>query len=914
MSPHMKQGPMYRFAPDSRAPRGRLITVFCLAAAVALTGCTGNGGNPIPENASKVLQAVAVTAGSDSTVERLTSTVVATVAGSGEDVTATVDHSPADAVAELPVRVLTSYRAGDKWGTDLSELKGHDGRIEIELTVENLTGVAREVSFDADGQSISQQALVSAPLTVVASTELSGVSPDQVVTASADAATPLTNGILSQTSQGHPVVQWATILAPPTLPPTAALRLVIDASDFQVPTFVVSVQPGLVADPSISALVGSTFGSSDTLELQTRTVAVVGDVTAILSKASKVISRVRKNLEDTSATLGSKTVADLKASSTSVTTSMEQVSAELDGLSADLEQSLGSTRDSLLDTLSQTVAAIDELLGDTSASPATPEVSGEGCAASVAAPASASSVYGYLMEVIGQLDGYSSATKACKLQIQQSLLDSIGPGTPDATSCLGATSATCSLFSAQQSFGEVVTTLLADGESAVQALQPEVMVNTRAAFDELSAQVDLTFAAAAGVDSDAFDATLSALDLVDQALDDIEADLSGLSDQVDHLHDEATAARADENSLTTQGTSLADELCSRAEAGEMSVETANALRAYLVSSSCPAADGSTTVLALPSGVPAPLVERIEGQVAAWDDLISALDTDSASGLGGELAAFVSDIETARDAVVEAMDAATGAGGDQEGAAAALTSALAQLVIDRDSTATRLAALEVQQSTLEEAVRTAFSDAAANAEGVSSGLDPTIRQLRERAEVSAEELGVLFDKAGAGLADAASGISADAGEAIEEQKAQAHSTEEQASAAVTAQVANQIKTIDAGVTSATKDLDGASALLAADLRAVLLDLGERKVKGPGLLGAMATSAATAGSADYQVALATQSTTSFANLRASDIAGILFGQAQSTASLEALAELPAFDLQLPPGAEHRTVYTFTIGQPK
>ena len=107
------------------------------------------------------------------------------------------------------------------------------------------------------------------------------------------------------------------------------------------------------------------------------------------------------------------------------------------------------------------------------------------------------------------------------------------------------------------------------------------------------------------------------------------------------------------------------------------------------------------------------------------------------------------------------------------------------------------------------------------------------------------------------------------------------------------------------------MEAAGALLTQDLNRVLLDLGDRKVNGSGLLGAMTTGAATARSADYQLALATDTTTSYANVRSADIGGLLLRQAQSDASLQMAAALPAFGMDLPTGTEHRTVYTFHIG---
>ena len=110
------------------------------------------------------------------------------------------------------------------------------------------------------------------------------------------------------------------------------------------------------------------------------------------------------------------------------------------------------------------------------------------------------------------------------------------------------------------------------------------------------------------------------------------------------------------------------------------------------------------------------------------------------------------------------------------------------------------------------------------------------------------------------------------------------------------------------------MEAAGALLTQDLNRVLLDLGDRTVNGSGLLGAMTTGAATARSADYQLALATDTTTSYANVRSADIGGLLLRQAQSDASLQMAAALPAFGIDLPTGTEHRTVYTFHIGSAK
>ena len=163
----------------------------------------------------------------------------------------------------------------------------------------------------------------------------------------------------------------------------------------------------------------------------------------------------------------------------------------------------------------------------------------------------------------------------------------------------------------------------------------------------------------------------------------------------------------------------------------------------------------------------------------------------------------------------------------------------------------------------------------------------------------------------GLSAAAVKITENGATVVDGQKKQLTDLNEKASKSISDQVSGDLLVISDSVSSSGADVAAASKLLTNDLRRVLLDLGDRKVKGSGLLGAMVTSADTADTADYQLALASQTTTSYANVRASDVDGILLRQAQVSASLQAQQDLPAFRIAIPAGAEHRTVYAVQIG---
>jgi hypothetical protein len=171
---------------------------------------------------------------------------------------------------------------------------------------------------------------------------------------------------------------------------------------------------------------------------------------------------------------------------------------------------------------------------------------------------------------------------------------------------------------------------------------------------------------------------------------------------------------------------------------------------------------------------------------------------------------------------------------------------------------------------------------------------------------------MFAASTAGLSSAADQISRNGTRTISAQRAALEQSAKRSAGAATKQVDRSLTQMARGVSSSTRDMNSASAQLTESLNKVLLDLGTRKVNGSGLLGSMTTSAAKVGTADYQLALASSTATSYASVRSEDVNGILLRQAQLQAALEAGAELPAFHLDVPSGAQSQTIYTFRIGE--
>lgn len=957
-----------------------------MTALLIVTGCTADKPQP-PTPPSRILQSVSVQMTPDGTMTAVNGTAVSVRGNASDATTENTTYSPRQVAGDLPVRVSTSYRTDKKTGTKLDDLNGYTGRVEIDLTVQNLTVKPQNLKYDVAGTSRTQPAMVGAPLTIVASTSLPDIKPTDVVTATAPGQSDATNGVLSQSEKGGSVVQWATLLAAPQTGTAATLRLVSDVKDFKVPTIDLSVEPGLVTDPSVSGVIDSAFNSDPTsqLALEQRTIKVITDANQVLTRAGDNISSVRKNLDSTSKTLGARTTEELKTSTQSVSTSMKGLDQELKSLNSDISGTLGETQSSVLQELGQTVGAMDQMLGDTSATPPTPVIDGNGCKTVVKDPKNAGTVYGNLMEVTAQLDGYSTATGRCKREAQQVLLRSVGPKKPNAEICKGNASTTCSLYYTEQNFSSIMQDLVKKGDALVGELQPTVITDARDDFDALSKGITDAQGLFATLDQyDPYQDLDANLADVDKELksgendDDLWDRVAALSDEVEavrstfgDIHDQAdnaydciagdgeandAAPRAecglndgDSSSITgllkpghtlsmlQQNQQLADQICQYqndkggvlGNGSGLTQDQARTLRSYLVDDSCPGDtdnDGNPINLddyRKKQGVDAPMQTRLQDQADRWKkiaDLTNVKDPNSAAyqnlqALRDQINTVQNQIDVVQGRVQTVKDTKDTDAKKLSQLMAPLRSALAALDGKRDKVDKDVTAVAKWQAELKPTITNAFQDAADQAnDQVSKAVNPQIRKVTDQAVVDSQAVGDMFDQSAAGLSSASDQISRNGTRTIEAQRRQLQASEKGAERAASKQVDQALTQMATGVSASTKDMNGASAQLTNSLNNVLLDLGTRKVNGSGLLGSMTTSAAKVGTADYQLALASTTTTSYAGVRNEDVNGILLRQAQLSAALEAGAHLPAFHLNVPSGAQSQTVYSFEIKERK
>ena len=873
-----------------------------------------------PAAGDRLLQSVTASLGNDGSIDQLGDSVVITRESSGEFETTSSSYDPGTTVDQLPVRVQTSYRTAESSGTDLADLKGYSGRVSIELTVQNLTVKPQQVSYDAGGRSRTTTAMVGAPLTVVASASMPGVDPATVVTEPEDDGEPadekdVTNGVLGQGSDQTTQVQWATILAPPQLSATATLRLVLDAKNFAVPTIDVGVQPGLVTDPSMGALVDSAFNpkNSSELALVSRTIEVVGDVNTVLARASSQVSKVRKTLDSTSQTLGAKTVAALQADTKQLDASLKQSDTNLTALDKALQSSLKSTSSSTLQQLSSTVSEIDALLGDTSAKAPSVSIKGSGCDFQISTPGASGTVYGSLQQVTALLTAYASATGDCKEELQTTINKTIGPADPTAPDACAADdpAVTCTLDNARQTFAKV-TDAIEQGQNASLGLNPEEdfkdSQQTVATLTEQLTKIrDLTEKlgdSADGPDPDSRTLGKLAEQLAKaaKAVADADEALPKIREQVDQVHQDAVSGRSEVDTMLGQNKDAADKLCELigdgTQPGAPTAEQVNTIRALLVETRC---DGSR----FDSPNPDPLETRLTNQAKAWDSVVKNTDTKSTDdGLGKLLTDAESSLGDASEALKEAATNLS-TGQSSVGNVHAIAD---EAVKNLTALETGLTGVQTSYTTTKTQLDAALEEAAKQAKDTK--LDSAIDQVSKQGKENSDQLGKAFENSAKGLSSAADALESSGKKAVDRQRNQLAKTEKQATTSLSAVMTGSLDQISGDISSATRDLSSTRTQLTRDLANILLDLGNPRVKGSGVVGTLAKSADTARSADYQLALAADRTTSYGSVRERDVSGIMLRQAQAEAAMQRQAELPAFALDLPDSVQHRTVYTFHL----
>ncbi|MGJ9421833.1 hypothetical protein [Aeromicrobium sp. CF3.5] len=909
---------------DGREPR-RARHVTKIAGLGVVTGALVVAGLQLPATAAatNVLQAVDVQVSGDGTLTSISSTTLSQQAD-GVVTDDEITHDPSKTGSELPVRVLTSYRYEDGAGTDLTDLEGVSGRVYIDVTVQNTTVAPELLSYNSDAENKTAPALVGTPLTVVASADLGDSDLGDVVVGEPGTEERVTNGVVSRDTGGDARVQWATMLAPPRLAPSATFTLVQEVEDFEPPTFDISVQPGLVTDTSLSQLVDSAFTDDNgTRELTTSTIALLSSVGSVLTDASTVLAKVEEQLDASAGDLGSKTISDLESSATFVTSALGGLSTDLDSLDSSIASSLSSSSDAAVQQLGTSFTEVKEkVLGDANSYKAPPSPPrADGCEVMTPDGSNQSTVFAQLRDVEEQLKQLAGATDGCRDAVVGQLNDTIGTVNDkceDQTAQGALTCATGAIGNASTALTSLRDTILgSDTEPGI--FKPERLERLQTNYDEVFAVLDPVRTridedlAEGGVGGE-FDDIEAELEQVRTALEGVDGALALINERAE---EQLTLLRGNRGALE-QAADLADVLCDDLP----ETPESNRASALLSGTDCAGQPASAP------GYDSSLLDKIDATATAWETTRAETDTDAADSLGS----FVDDLLDRINGIIERYEDLI-----EDGQARSLQQAVDQIdeqldgvYEDRPQPDDADGNPQPDLPDFRGELQIAFDEFVANQTNVTNRLEETFnesigdvednnqdagefRQGLDDARARSEEgAGSLFDEFSASLSGIGEDIVENGAESIDRQKDALDAEASDFEAGLTGTVQTALDRIGSQVGESNGELASSETQLVEDLQAILVNIGTPQENGSGLLGTIFTGARSTGASNEQIVDASQLSDAFSRVRGTSLDDLFLQQAQVRASLEAEESFGAFDLDLADSTSARTVFSFHIGQ--
>lgn len=868
-------------------------------------------------------------------------------------------YAPREYSQNLPVRVVTSYSTAEKSGTNLAETTGAKGRVRIDLDIQNLTVSPQEITFDANGRSLTRQELVGVPLTVVASTHLKG-SPSQVITASLPNGGASTNGVVSQDASGDTIVQWAAVLAPPVLDAATQFSLVVETEEFNLSSFDISVQPGIVTDASAEGLMNTAFRPTETshARLTTRTIEVLTHAQGVFSESGKSLAEVRQRLQDSADRIGARTIADLKASNEKIRGSAQGLSTTLNSLNEALASELKVTDSAVSNGLAQTTRQVAELLGDTRQQAPKLEVKGSACEVKIVrtddrAP---QGIFGMLLSMNAALDAYAQAGDQCREEIYKKTLQELGPEVPTDAACQSAPgSVTCQMFATQAKIDNSIKKFQNETNSAVEQMKALPTADAASQMDKLSADIDKLSLVVTEMESLKLNASLKEnAESVKEANAKIRENVANLQLALTPIYEHAQAGVTSSNQIDERLTHVKKRLCEASSVvatprqpqpnpgqpqptpgtplpdpgngtpntpptlptptqPEVSEELARELLDLLVKTDCPSAPDANDEEML-DGAEHSVQFLNEENRARYTEIMkaSALIDDAETTQIEEAIAAWNKASTAIDEVIAKIQADSSS--DESTLATSLQglkAAVATIEDQRDRSKPLVDQLHTDLSHVQERVQDLLNSTSLEVS------DETRRVLEEASTTTWRTTNALGLSNSALVGTIIENLGKASNEIVSEGRTsldEAKKVTEERNLALSQEASNKLNaSVDAvsrSVNAAVKDSDGAAALLSQDIGRVLADIGENKDKGTGLLGTMATSNAQLGVADLQMAASATDTADFNTVQRGNLEGQLLRSAQLRSSFARLETMPAFADFPSTGAEHVSVYNFRI----
>lgn len=932
-----------------RRPRalGAMTAVVGLTTTSVLVAVAGQATSaPV---VSKALQAVSVSLSPSGQLTAVRTTdVTEAVDGTFQTRKRTVD--PASAAGKLPVIASVSYVHDGKAGTDLRDLEGVSGQVEVDVTLTNTTGRSVVLGTSNGRKTFGQ---VTTPLTVVGSATVPTKSFSALVQSPNGApADHTTNGLVS-TDGARTAVQWASVLAPPRLSGSATFRLVETATKFVLPEITLHVSPGLTGDPSLQQTFDQAFGSSSPiLQLENSTAGLITLVNRTLVQVQGILGGVREDLVTASQSTGTQAKASLQATGASASSRLQSLSSLLVQLDASLRSALqaaGQTGDQgLQDTLEKVIKTLGLPDHRPAATPAggalptaVPTAVPGACSALDPTASATATLWDQIVQVTAALDRAAAVSAGCVTDAQQALVASIGK----AGSCAQAdASLYCRLGSAQTDLAARRSTLAAQGADVLGALADTGLGGigtaiTAAQAAVLKVQTDVLALKAVKGSPGALRAVLTSVsDALGSTLASLDPNAgSGLGHELAGLHTAAVGARAALGSAadaadadTTRGAlaAVTAQVCTLPALTDP--QDQQAVRGY-ADTVRDLIDGGTCASGAPHAATSgkDLAARLDADAAAWDKVVSLTDVTGASGVGAELTSLITSL-TATKAVADAGLTDTSKKSQELlDAIDTLTTDAGALYDDRhdDGVDGRSCTALSPATTPLNAIESTFNAVVCKQGLATAGLTSLVASTD--AALSAADKSLAGTEAAADSArTAASAQLSDLLSRLSGRLTDAAQTQRSSSYALlssqVADVTKQVTTARAGLTtgvaallaSATRDLtsdrtanDTNLADLQQGLDAVVKALGTPGQGG--LLGQILDNGNTVDAQGVQAIQAISGTASgFRSVRLTDAAALAVQRQQYEAGLAQVGQTPYLGADLPGSTTHASAYTFHL----
>lgn len=355
-------------------------------------------------------------------------------------------------------------------------------------------------------------------------------------------------------------------------------------------------------------------------------------------------------------------------------------------------------------------------------------------------------------------------------------------------------------------------------------------------------------------------------------------------------------------------------------------------------SASPSPLASASSLTPPTGYQEPLEARLQKQIDLWNSIKEATDTSSDSTQAGktmsnlrkahqevkdQVSALLAELkqapaptnpptETAEPTDQATAPVHTDPNENSSAQVQAAKDALPQLLASFETLNADLDELAAQQEDLTQALQKIFGEIPAqNADEISQLLSAQTRRIDSQRSESKQAITDLFNQQVTNLTGTSSTLNTRAETLLQEQGNRLNDAAQWQAEQADARTRSALERIQESHQAATQDVAAASTILTGELENIMLDIGDTSLTGSGLLGSLENNASTAGNADYQLSLATQNAEKYAVIREEDMGAIRLKQAQYTASLRKISDLPAFKMSDQSGATVKTIYTFTIG---